>query len=134
MAELHIDATTELELEGRKHLEESRPPVVGDIHGLTEDRADTDPVSAARLSLKEEIELREALVESGRRFLLAYRHQFRHPDPALAAGQAMRLMILLTEDRQTAFPASTQVRLDDPAFVQETARMVLGYLGVEQPD
>jgi len=93
------------------------------------ERVDADPVLLAL-----ELELREALVESGRRFLLAYRHQFRHPEPDLAAAQAMRLMILLTEDRQTALPPPELLRLDDEAFVLETARMVLGYLRIEPTD
>ena len=93
------------------------------------ERIHADPVLQAL-----ELELREALVESGRRFLLAYRHQFQHPDPERAAAQAMRLMILLTEDRQTAFPVPKPLRLDDEAFVQETCRMVLGYLRIAPTD
>ena len=72
------------------------------------ERVHADPVLGAL-----ELELREALVESGRRFLLAYRHQFRHPDPELAAAHAMRLMMMLTEERQTPLPVPKQL----PAFL-----------------
>ena len=93
------------------------------------ERVQSDPVLLAL-----ERELRDALVDSGRRFLLAYRHQFQHPDPELAAAHAMRLMILLTEDRQAAFPIPEQLALDDEAFVRETSRMVLGYLRIDPVD
>lgn len=91
------------------------------------ERIHTDPVLMAL-----ELELREALAASGTRFLLSYRHQINHPSPELAAAQAMRLMILLTEDRQTAMPVPGPLKLEDDTFVQETCRMVLGYLRIEQ--
>lgn len=78
-----------------------------------------------------ELELREALVDAGKRFLLAYRNQFRHPEPELAAAQAMHLMMRLTEDRHTPLPVPEPLQLDDDAFIQEACRMVWGYLGVE---
>ena len=91
-------------------------------------RAVLERIHADPVLLELELELRAALVASGRRFLLAYRHQIRHPDPERAASQAMRLMILLTEDRQAALPVPPSLQLDDDAFIEETCRMVLGYL------
>ncbi len=78
-----------------------------------------------------ELELREALLDAGRRFLLAYSHQFRHPDPELAAAQAMRLLMVLTEDQRSPVPAPKRTELDDQAFVSEVSRMVIGYLGID---
>jgi len=77
-----------------------------------------------------ELELREALLESGRRFLLAYRHQFAHPDAELAATHAMNLMMMLTEERHTALPVPERLRSDDETFIREVCRMVLAYLGI----
>ena len=90
------------------------------------ERVHADPVLRAL-----ELDLREALVESGRRFLLAYRHQYRHPDPELAAAHAMHLMMMLTEERHDPVPVPKQLRLDDEGFIREACRMVLGYLGIE---
>lgn len=93
-------------------------------------RAVLERLHADPVLLELELELREALFESGRRFLLAYRHQIRHPEPERAAGHAMHLMIVLTEDRQNPVPLPKHLRLDDQAFAEEASRMVLGYLGV----
>ena len=97
-------------------------------------RAVLERMHADPVLLELELELREALVESGRRFLLAYRHQIKHPDPELAAAQAMRLMILLTEERQAPISAPKELQLDDGIFVQEACRMVLGYLRIPPID
>ena len=97
-------------------------------------RAVIERMHADPLLLDLELELREALVASGRRFLLAYRHQIKHPAPELAAAQAMRLMILLTEERQAPISAPKELQLDDGMFVQETCRMVLGYLRIPPID
>lgn len=94
-------------------------------------RAVAERVHADPVLLSLELELREALVQAGRRFLLTYRHQFHHPDPELAASQAMHLMMMLTEERQSPLPVPEAVQLDDAGFIQETCRMVTGYLGIE---
>ena len=93
-------------------------------------RAVLERMHADPLLLELELELRQALVASGIRFLLAYRHQITHPEPELAAGQAMRLMILVTEERHTAMSAPKALQLSDAKFIEETSRMVLGYLGI----
>ena len=95
-------------------------------------RAVIERMHADPVLVELEFELRQALVESGRRFLLAYRHQFRHPDPELAAGQAMHLMMVLTEDRQSPVPVPKQLELDDEGFIRETCRIITAYLGIEQ--
>ena len=93
------------------------------------ERMHSDPIL-----LELELELRNALVASGQRFLLAYRHQIRHSDPPLAAAQAMRLMILLTEERQAPISSSKDLHLNDEMFILETCRMVVGYLGIPPSD
>lgn len=77
-----------------------------------------------------ELENMEQLVRAGQRFLFAYRKQFRHPDPELAAQQAMRLLMAMTEQRGTLLPTPALGMLDEDRFVEEVTRMVLGYLGV----
>ncbi|MEM7434808.1 MAG: helix-turn-helix domain-containing protein [Myxococcota bacterium] len=94
-------------------------------------RAVAERVHADPVLLSLESELREALVESGRRFLLTYRHQFGHPDPELAASQAMHLMMVLTEERHSPLPVPRPLQVDDESFIREACRMVTAYLGIE---
>jgi len=79
-----------------------------------------------------EFEINESLIGAGKRFLLAYRQQFEHPDPALASAQAMRLMMAMVEQRESVLPGMQRAELEDEPFIREVSRMVLGYLGVPQ--
>lgn len=89
------------------------------------ERMHADPELAAL-----ELELQEALMGAGQRFLLAYRHQFDHPDPELAALQAMRLLMAMTEQRGSLLPVPPWAVLPEDRFVEELTRMALSYLGV----
>ncbi len=89
------------------------------------ERMHDDPELAAL-----ELELQEALIGAGQRFLLAFRHQFNHPDPELAALQAMRLLMAMTEQRGSLLPVPTWAVLHEDRFAEELARMALNYLGV----
>lgn len=89
------------------------------------ERMHADPGLAAL-----ELELQEALIGAGQRFLLAYEHQFKHPDPELAALQAMRLLMAMTEQRGSLLPVPKWAILPEDRFVEELTRMVLNYLGV----
>lgn len=79
-----------------------------------------------------ELENMERLATAGERFLYAYRRQFQHPDPELAARQAMRLLMAMTEQHGGAQPRPARGVLDEDTFVRELTRMALGYLGVPQ--
>jgi AcrR family transcriptional regulator len=79
-----------------------------------------------------ELENMEQLMTSGQRFLLAYRKQFDHPEPELAAQQAMRLLMAMTEQRGTLLPTPAHGMLDEDRFVEEVTRMALSYLGVQK--
>ena len=74
----------------------------------------------------------ERLTAAGQRFLFAYRRQFTHPDPDLAAHQAMRLLMAMTEQHGSSQPTPARGALDEDTFVRELTRMTLGYLGVPQ--
>ncbi len=90
------------------------------------ERMHEDPELAAL-----EQEMTRALLAAGTKLLLAYRAQFTHPDPELAATQAMRLAMAMTEQRGSLGPALVEGDLDEDRFVDEVVRMVLAYLGVE---
>lgn len=92
-------------------------------------RAAAERIHADPELAKLELEINEALIEAGKRFLLAFRHQFTHCDPELAASQAMRLMMAMTEQREAVAPAQARDGVDDDTFVAEVTRMVVGYLG-----
>ena len=77
-----------------------------------------------------EAEIQEALIAAGQRYLVAYRRQFGHPDPELAALQAMRLLMAMTEQRESLSPTPQRAVLSEERFVEEVSRMVLGYLGI----
>ncbi len=79
-----------------------------------------------------ELELQENLIDAGRRFLLAYRRQFSHPEPEVAALQAMRLLMAMTEQRGSLLPVPGWATLPEARFVDELTRMVLRYLGVDE--
>ena len=89
------------------------------------ERMHADPDLAAL-----ELDITERLLKAGQRFLLAYRAQFRHPHPEVAAQQAMRMLIAMTEQRETLMPGPERGQLDEDRFVEEVARMALAYLGV----
>ena len=89
------------------------------------ERMHADPELAAL-----ELELQEALIAAGQRFLLAYAHQFNHPEPELAALQAMRLLMAMTEQRGSLLPVPKWAILPKDRFVEELTRMVLNYLRV----
>ncbi|MCA9533675.1 MAG: TetR/AcrR family transcriptional regulator [Myxococcales bacterium] len=72
----------------------------------------------------------EQLALAGQRFLFAYRRQFQHPDPELAAQQAMRLLMAMTEQHGSSLPTPASGQLDEDRFVREVTRMTLAYLGV----
>ncbi len=77
-----------------------------------------------------ELGIQNGVVEAGRRYLLAYRHQFDHPDPELAATQAMRLLMAMVEQRESTLPSPGGATLSEQQFIAEVERMVLGYLGI----
>ena len=78
-----------------------------------------------------EQEIQDSLMMAGRRLLLSYRRQIRHPDPELAVMQAMNLLMAMTEQRASQLPLPEAAQLDEDRFVDEVMRMALGYLGVE---
>jgi AcrR family transcriptional regulator len=88
------------------------------------ERMHADPQLAAL-----EREIQAGLLEAGQRLLLAYRRQFGHSDPKLAAVQAMLLLMAMTEQRGSLLPSPDGASLDEDRFVEEVTRMVLGYLG-----
>lgn len=77
-----------------------------------------------------EQQMMRGLLDAGTKLLLAYRSQFTHPDPDLAATQAMRLAMAMTEQRANLAPALGGHDLDEDRFVGEVVRMVLAYLGI----
>jgi len=79
-----------------------------------------------------ELEIMDRLLTAGQRFLLAYRRQFRHPEPELATLQAMGLLMAMTEQRESLLPTPERGRLTEDRFVEEVTRMVLNYLEVPQ--
>jgi AcrR family transcriptional regulator len=92
------------------------------------ERIHLDPELAAL-----EREIMGRLATAGQRFLLAYRRQFRHPDPELAATLAMRVLMAMTEQRASPLSAPAPGALAEDRFVHELARLILGYLGVAEP-
>ena len=76
-----------------------------------------------------ELAIQNGVLEAGQRYLLAYRHQFDHPDPELAAFQAMRLLMAMVEQRESSLPTPAGTMLSEEQFIGELERMVLGYLG-----
>lgn len=93
------------------------------------ERMHDDPELAAL-----ELEIQKGLLDAGQRYLLAYRHQFRHPDPQLAAMQGMRLLMAMVEQRESFLPTPNGAVLSEERFVEEVCRMLLGYLGIpEEP-
>jgi hypothetical protein len=77
-----------------------------------------------------ELSIQNGVIEAGQRYLLAYRHQFDHPDPELAAFQAMRLLMAMVEQRESTLPTPGGTALSEERFIGEVERMVLGYLGI----
>ena len=89
------------------------------------ERMHADPELAAL-----ELELQDHLISAGQRFLLAFRHQFQHPDPEVAALHAMRTLMAMTQQRGSGLPTPAWAVLSDERFVDEVTRMVLAYFGV----
>lgn len=77
-----------------------------------------------------ELGIQNGVIDAGRRYLLTYRHQFNHPDPELAASQAMRLLMAMVEQRESTLPTPHGAVLSEQRFIAEVERMVLGYLGI----
>lgn len=76
-------------------------------------------------------QIQDALLTAGQRYLLAYRHQFAHPDPELAALQGMRLMMAMVEQQGSLVPTPGGDAPSEDVFVQELVRMLVGYLGID---
>jgi AcrR family transcriptional regulator len=91
------------------------------------ERMHADPELAAL-----ELDIQEGLIAAGQGLLLAYRRQFDHPEPELAALHAMRMLMAMTEQRGGMLPTPEWAVLPEDRFVEEVTRMVLRYLGISQ--